>query len=300
MPRSSKSRKPAARPKRSARRSKPRAQRARRRPALSSKPQRKAKAAPRKPAKARKAPARSARSATRTAAQRPPAPAPRDPTKPDRKALRIVLFGAGGMVGSRIAKELLSRGHRVTAVQRRAGGLDLDGQHVMTVQGDATDPASVTALAKGHDAIACAISPRGVGDGDSLARAAAALLEGARRSGTKRLVVVGGAGSLLVGPSQMLLDTPQFPSEYRPEARAHLDALKVFRGQGQGVDWTFVSPAAYIHPGPRTGRYQKGQDSLLTGKDGKSEISAEDYAVAFVDELERGENKGRRMAVAWP
>jgi putative NADH-flavin reductase len=281
----------AARPARSAKRAKPRAAKSRR-PARGSKPQRKpapkaakrAKAAPKVARTSRPSPARSASTRPASGGQK----------------LRLVLFGAGGMVGSRIAREALSRGHHVTAVQRSPGGLDLDGRHVMTVEGDATDPESVARLAKGADAVVSAVSPRNPPGADTLPRAAKALLAGVRKAGVKRLVVVGGAGSLSVGPSTMLLDSPGFPEPYKPEAREHLEALHVYRREGQGVDWTFVSPPAMVEPGQRTGKYQVGQDALLTANDGKSHISAEDYAVALVDELEKGANKGRRMTVAWP
>ena len=293
------SRKVSKRPKRAAKRAKP-SSRGARRPARTSKPQRKAKAPVRKAAKPRKAPTRSAKSAPRKAASRPITKRPASGSKPAGKKLRLVLFGAGGMVGSRIAKEAVSRGHHLVAVQRNPGGLDLDGRHIMPVSGDATDPNSVAQLGKGADVIASAVSPRDPPGADTLRRAAKALLAGSRKAGVKRLVVVGGAGSLSVDPSTMLIDSPQFPDESKPEAREHLDALHVFRAQGQGVDWTFVSPAAVVFPGKRTGKYQAGNDNLLVDKTGQSQISAEDYAVAFIDEVERGANKGRRMAVAWP
>jgi uncharacterized protein len=302
-PKRSKSRKSARRPKRAAKRSKP-ASRGVRRPARLSKPQRKAPARGAAKASRKAKPTRkpvSAQSGSRQAAARPdrtaaPAAAP---TRKG-KGLRIVLFGAGGMVGTRIAKEALSRGHHVVAVQRNPGGLDLDGKHVMTVQGDATDARSVAGLAKGADAVVSAVSPRNPPGAGTLPKAAKALLDGTRKAGVRRLVVVGGAGSLSVGPSTRLIDSPEFPAEYKPEAQEHVDALHVYRSEGQGVDWTFVSPPAMIQPGPRTGKYQVGQDNLLTAKDGQSHISAEDYAVALVDELEKGANKGRRMTVAWP
>jgi putative NADH-flavin reductase len=280
------------RPKRAAKRAKPRAAKSRR-PARSSKPQRKPQAKVARKSKPKAARA-SAPSAARKTATRPASAA-----SPGRR-LRIVLFGAGGMVGSRIAREALDRGHHVVPVQRNAGGLDLGGRHLLMVQGDATDAASVARLARGADVVVSAVSPRNPPGADTLPRAARALLEGVRRAGVRRLVVVGGAGSLLVGPGTMLLDAPGFPEDYRAEAREGLAALEVLRKEGAGVDWTFVSPPAMVEPGPRTGRYQVGQDSLLVAQDGQSRISAEDYAVALVDELEKGENRGRRMTVAWP
>jgi uncharacterized protein len=296
--RSMPARKSASRPKPAARRTKPASRAAAsRRPARSSKPQRKAKAPLRKATGKPKAARARGPSGPRKAA---PRPASGQNGGPAGKRMKIVLFGAGGMVGTRIAKEAVSRGHKVVPVQRNAGGLDLDGRHLLTVQGDATDPRSVAELAKGADAIVSAVSPRNPPGADTLPKAAKALLEGTRKAGVRRLVVVGGAGSLSVDPHTMLLDSPGFPEEYRPEAREHLEALHIYRREGQGVDWTFISPAAAVFPGERTGRYQTGEDHVLLDATGKSQISAEDYAVALVDELERGANKGRRMAVAWP
>jgi len=292
------SRASASRPKPSARRTKPASRAAvSRRPARSSKPQRKPKAPLRK-AKAKPKTARAkGPSGSRQAA---PRPAPGRNGGPAGKRMKIVLFGAGGLVGTRIAKEAVARGHKVVPVQRSAGGLDLDGRHLLTVQGDATDPRSVAELAKGADAVVSAVSARNPPGADTLPRAAKALLEGTRKAGVRRLVVVGGAGSLSVDPRTMLLDSPGFPEAYKPEAREHLEALHIYRRDGQGVDWTFISPAAAVFPGERTGRYQTGEDHVLLDATGQSRISAEDYAVALVDELERGANKGRRMAVAWP
>ena len=302
-PGKSPTRKAARRPGRAAKRTKPSSRGVGRRPARSSKPQRKAPSrgaakASRKAKPARKA--KSAQSASRKAAARPGPQRTAGTAAAGKKGLRIVLFGAGGMVGTRIAKEALARGHDVVAVQRNPGGLDLDGRHLMTVTGDATDPTSVAALAKGADAVVSAVSPRNPPGAGTLPKAAKALLEGARKAGVRRLVVVGGAGSLSVGPTTRLIDSPGFPAAHKPEAQEHVDALHVYRSEGQGVDWTFVSPPAMVAPGKRTGKYQVGQDDLLTAQDGQSHISAEDYAVALVDELERGANKGRRMTVAWP
>jgi hypothetical protein len=96
-----------------------------------------------------------------------------------------------------------------------------------------------------------------------------------------------------------LYDTPEFPEAYKAEAREGIDSLDVYRNESGDLDWTFVSPAAEIGPGERTGKYRTGGDQLLTDRDGRSFISYEDYAVALVDELERGRNRRRRMAVAY-
>ena len=114
----------------------------------------------------------------------------------------------------------------------------------------------------------------------------------------RRLLVVGGAGSLEVAPQKRLLDTPDFPEDWKPEAIAHTEALDYYRSV-EDLDWTVVSPAAFTHPGERTGRYRLGGDQLLVDDNGNSEVSAEDYAIAIADLLETGGRERERITVAW-
>jgi uncharacterized protein len=197
--------------------------------------------------------------------------------------MKIVLFGATGMVGSDIAAELDRRGYEVTRADRSTGA-------------DVTSPESVAAVAAGADAIISAVSARGADY--TLADVARSLVAGARRAGVRRIVVVGGAGSLEVAPGVRLLDTPAVPAEWKAEALQHADALEVYRGSDD-LDWTFASPAASTHPGQRTERYRLGGDQLLVDEDGNSEISTEDYAIAIADLLKNGSHARERVSVAW-
>ncbi len=197
--------------------------------------------------------------------------------------MKIVLFGATGMIGSDIAAELDRRGHEVTRVDRSTGA-------------DVTSPESVATVAAGADAIISAVSARGTDY--TLADVARSLVAGAHRAGVRRIVVVGGAGSLEVAPGVRLLDTPAVPAEWKAEALQHADALEVYRGSDD-LDWTFASPAASTHPGQRTERYRLGGDQLLVDEDGNSEISTEDYAIAIADLLKSGSHARERVSVAW-
>ena len=216
--------------------------------------------------------------------------------------MKIVLFGATGNIGQRVTAEALQRGHSVTGVVRDPEKVKSPDTRVRLVQGDATDAASVARISKGADAIVSAISPRPNPRGrgaPSLALAAKALIRGARDAGVKRLLVVGGAGSLEVAPGKRLMDAPGFPDAYKAEAKEGADSLDVLRGEGRGIDWTFLSPAAEIGPGSRTGHYRTTGDEFLADTKGHSRISYEDYAVALVDELERPKHKGKRFGVAY-
>ncbi|WP_449061011.1 NAD(P)-dependent oxidoreductase [Planomonospora algeriensis] len=131
-----------------------------------------------------------------------------------------------------------------------------------------------------------------------LLAAGRAVLEGLRKAGVRRLVVVGGAGSLEAAPGVRLVDTPEFPAVYKGESLAQAELLELVRAQAGDLDWTYVSPAIEIEPGERTGAYRRGGDQVLADADGRSFINAEDYAVALVDELETGQAVGRRITVA--
>jgi len=212
--------------------------------------------------------------------------------------MKIALFGATGMIGERIAKEALARGHQVTAIVRDPARLAVADNNLRVVGGDVLDAGSVAAAVVGHDAVISAVGPSaGDGDPQMLVQAAHALVEGLGRAGVKRLVVVGGAGSLDVAPGVRLVDTPNFPAAWKPLALAHADALDVYHAAD--LDWTFFSPAALVEPGERTGEYRTGTDQLLADADGNSFISAEDYAVALLAEIEQPQFIRRRFTVAY-
>lgn len=209
--------------------------------------------------------------------------------------MKIAIFGAGGTIGRRVAREALSREHEATAVARDPARLDLSHERLRSVKGDALDPAGVAAAVSGHDAVISAVGPRG-GAPRVVVDAARSLVEGTRRAGVRRLLVVGGAGSLEVAPGRQLVDTPGFPAAWKPVALAHREALGVYRTAD--LDWTYLSPAALIEPGPRTGRYRSGTAQLVVGAKGESRISAEDLAAALLDELERPRFVRKRLTVA--
>jgi uncharacterized protein len=211
--------------------------------------------------------------------------------------MKIALFGAGGMIGSRIAQEALARGHEVTAVSRDPARLALKHAKFHAVQGDVLDPASITAAVLGQGAVISAFGPGHHGEPQDIVRAAKALVAGVRPAGVKRLLVVGGAGGLEVKPGLQLVDTPEFPAAWKPVALAHRDALAVYRGAD--LDWTYLAPAALIQPGTRTGSYRTAADTLLTDAKGESRISAEDYAVAMLDELEHPKHLRARFTAAY-
>ena len=124
-----------------------------------------------------------------------------------------------------------------------------------------------------------------------------AIVEGVKRAGVERLIVIGGAGSLFVAPGVQLVDTPQFPAEWKPGALGARQALEDLREE-KALDWTFVSPAALLEPGQRTGKYRLGGDELLMDGEKPARISVEDLAVAVLDEIEKPQHSRRRFTAA--
>jgi hypothetical protein len=216
--------------------------------------------------------------------------------------MKLVVFGATGNVGQRVAAEALRRGHEVVGVVRDPAAVQSSDSRVPLRKGDATNAESVAAIVQGADAVVSAISPRPNARGlaaPSLGANSRALIAGLRAAGVRRVLYVGGAGSLEVAPGQQLLDQPGFPEAYRAEALEGRESLNVWRAEGQGLDWTYLSPAAEIAPGERTGRYRTTGDQFLVDDQGRSFITFEDYAVAVVDELEQPQHVGRRFGVAY-
>jgi putative NADH-flavin reductase len=209
---------------------------------------------------------------------------------------RIALFGATGTLGSRILAEALARGHDVTAVMRDVTRAPSQVRNV--VQADATDAGAIAAAVAGHDAVVSAIGGAREGRPRMVVDAAEALIRGLAQAQAMRLVVVGGAGSLGVSGGGRLVDQPDFPEAWKPASLAQCDALDVYRARGGDIEWTYISPADLIEPGERTGRYAVGADELIVDADGRSFITAEDFAVAVIDEVETPAHIGSRFTVA--
>lgn len=208
--------------------------------------------------------------------------------------MNVVLFGATGVIGSRVSKELLSRRHMVTAVVRDPSRVPNE-PGVKAVKGDVLNTVEVAQVVKSADAVISAYGPGS--NAAAIVDATKSLIAGLKQAGVKRLIEVGGAGSLFVAPNVCLVDTPDFPAEWKAIALGHADALEFLRKSD--LDWTYLSPAAFIQPGERTGSFRLGKDTLLTDEKGNSRISAEDYAVALIDELETPRHIRQRFTVGY-
>jgi uncharacterized protein len=213
--------------------------------------------------------------------------------------VKTVVLGATGMAGSRIAAEAVRRGDEVVAVSR-SGAAPVDSPLLTPVAADAGSVKEIAEVVKGADVVASALAPARDGSDPRGPFTALydAVLDGVRAGGVHRMVVVGGAGSLQVDKNTLLKDTPAVPEPVKPEAQALIDVLAKLR-EVDDLEWTYITPAAAFTPGERTGNFRIGGDAVLTDSEGNSRISAEDYAIAFVDEMENAEHPNTRICVAY-
>lgn len=211
--------------------------------------------------------------------------------------MKIAVLGATGMIGRRIVDEALARGHEVTAFARDPSGL-APAERLTFTKGDVSSPVDLAQAISGQQAVVSAIGPNARSGPSVIVAATRTVAAACMKADIKRVLVVNGAGSLSVKPGLELLATPDFPAAWRDVALAHREALGMWR-RVKELEWTVVSPAALVEVGPRTGTYRTGHDELLVDEQGVSRISAEDLAVAILDEIDHGGHFYERITFAY-
>lgn len=213
----------------------------------------------------------------------------------------VTLIGASGFVGTAILNELLARGHRVTAVVRNPGKIGIKSLSLTVVQADVTDTSALVAACKGRDAVISAYNPGWTNPNiyEETLRNYPLILEAVRQSGVRRLLCVGGAGTLFCAPELRVVDSGVIPDAIMGGVRSlgefYLNTLM----NEKEIDWIFFSPAGTLEPGKRTGKFRLGKDDLIVDENGNSHISVEDYAVAMVDELEMPQHHYERFTIGY-
>jgi uncharacterized protein len=213
--------------------------------------------------------------------------------------MKIAVIGATGFVGAAILQEALQRGHEVTAIVRHPEKVKPHPK-LRSHKADVQNGDEVTRSVAGHDAVISAFNP-GWSNPDiynQQVKGTRAIIDGVKKAGVKRLLFVGGAGSLEVKPDVQSVDLPEFPVEYKQGALATREALNLLRKE-PSLDWSFLSPSADLFPGQRTGKFRLGTDQLLADTQGKSRISVEDYAMAMIDEVEKPKHVRRRFTAGY-
>ena len=202
---------------------------------------------------------------------------------------KIAIIGATGRAGSQLLEEALRRGHSVTAIARDTSKI---GQRagVVSQNVDALDSAALQAAVAGHDLVISAAH--------FATLPASAVIGPVKKAGVNRLLVVGGAGSLLLPDGTRVIDSQGFPAEYKVEAGAGAEFLESLR-QEQDLDWTFLSPSAEFVEGQRTGKFRIGKDDLLVSSEGRSWITFADFAIAMLDEVDAPKHIRQRFTVGY-
>ena len=213
----------------------------------------------------------------------------------------VVLIGASGFVGTAILNELLNRGHKVTAIVRDAKKMTVSNPNLTIVEADVTDTDALKEAGKGKDAVISAYNPgwKNPHIYEDTLKNYPLIVESAKQAGVKRLLIVGGAGTLFYAPGKMVIDADDVPAQLLPGIKSlgefYLNTLR----KEKDIDWIFLSPAANMTPGQRTAKFRIGKDDLVVDANGDSNISVEDFAVAMVDELEQEKHHKERFTIGY-
>lgn len=214
---------------------------------------------------------------------------------------KIILIGASGFVGSAILNEAINRDYKVTAVVRNPEKIAIKNDHLTVVKADVSSSETVAELCKGFDTVISAYNP-GWANPDIYNETVSvygAILKGAKAAGVKRLLCVGGAGTLFCAPGLRVVDAGVIPEAILPAVKSLGEFYLNILSNEKEIDWVFFSPAGNIAPGKRTGEFRLGKDDLIIDKEGESNISVEDYAVAMMDEAEKMAHHQERFTIGY-
>lgn len=214
---------------------------------------------------------------------------------------KVAVIGATGFVGTQVVNELSNRGYEVEAVVRDASKVQ-QNENVTAKSVDVNNVDELAEALKGNDAVISAFNAGWTNPNlyDDFLNGSVNIEKAVEKSGVKRFITVGGAGSLYIDGKQ-LVDGPDFPAEIKPGATAARDYLNKIK-ENNTLDWTFFSPAIEMHQGTagvRTGKYRTALENPVFDENGRSVLSVEDVAVALVDELEQNNHIKQRFTAAY-
>lgn len=214
---------------------------------------------------------------------------------------KVVLIGASGFVGSAILKEALNRDFEVTAVVRNPEKIKIENEKLKVVKADVSSLDEVAEVCKGADAVISAFNPgwKNPNIYEETISVYLTIIDGVKKAGINRFLMVGGAGSLFIKPGVRLMDSGEVPESILPGVKALGEFYLNFLQKEKEVDWVFFSPAADLRPGVRSGRYRLGKDDMIVDAVGNSHISVEDYAAAMIDELEYPKHHHERFTIGY-
>lgn len=214
---------------------------------------------------------------------------------------KTALIGASGFVGSAILKELLSRGYHVEALVRNPENVKVENTRLTVKKVDVADTKALASDLKGYDTVISAYNPGWTNPDiyNLTLQNYPRIVEAAKEAGVKRLLIVGGAGTLFCAPGLRVVDSGVIPAEIidgvKSLGKFYFDTLN----NEKSIDWVFFSPAGSLEPGEATGTYRLGKDDLIVDNEGKSRITVGDYAKAMVDELENPSHHQERFTIGY-
>lgn len=213
----------------------------------------------------------------------------------------VLLIGGSGFVGSAILKELLERGYQVTTLVRNPDKITIKSPDLTIVKGDVTDFDEIKKLAEGKDAVISAYNPGWNNPNiyEDTLKNYPRIVDAVKAAGVKRILIVGGAGTLFVAPGVRVMDTGVIPEAIMGGVKSLGEFYLNTLIPENEIDWVFFSPAGEIAPGEKTGKYRLGKDDLIVDEHGKSRISTGDYAAAMVDELEKPSRHKERFTIGY-
>ncbi|MDO5570624.1 MAG: NAD(P)-dependent oxidoreductase [Bacteroidales bacterium] len=213
----------------------------------------------------------------------------------------VTLIGASGFVGTAILKELLERGNKVTAIVRNPEKITISNDNLTVVKADVSDEEKIIESCKGKDAVISAYNPGWTNPNiyEETLKNYPLILEAAKKAGVKRLLCVGGAGTLFVAPGVRVLDSGAIPAEIMDAVKSLGEFYLNTLVNEKDIDWVFFSPAGTLQQGKRTGKFRLGKDDLIVDENGQSHISVEDYAMAMVDEMENENHHKERFTIGY-
>ncbi len=215
--------------------------------------------------------------------------------------MKIAIIGATGFVGSSILNELASRNHEITAIARNPK--TDEKSNINWQKADVNNIDELSKILAGNDVVVSAYNPGWSNPNiynDSIS-GAKAIQEAVKKSGVKRFITIGGAGSLYIAPNLQLIDTPEFPKEIFDGVNAARDYLNIIKEE-KDLDWAFFSPAIEMHQGTKTGRtgkYRLGLENPVFNDEQRSILSVEDLAVVIADEVETPKHHQVRFTAAY-
>lgn len=217
------------------------------------------------------------------------------------KEKKVVLIGASGFVGSALLNEALNRGFEVTAVVRHPEKIKIENENLKIKKADVSSLDEVCAVCQGAVAVISAFNPGWSNPNiyEETIGVYLNIINGVKKTGVNRFLMVGGAGSLFIAPGLRLMDSGEVPENILPGVKALGEFYLKFLMKEKEVDWVFFSPAAEMRPGVRSGRYRLGKDDMIVDVVGNSHISVEDYAMAMIDELEHPKHHYERFTIGY-